>query len=219
VVDKIYKKLLQYDITAISFAEHGINYERHVDEYPTKDSSQIQYRKLFLQGYLQKICSDPSKFDFWEYMDKVGMMHCRTTTRRGLHVEYVHLGMSLGFIQDVLTEEVLTHPRLKIDRKVAIVKAIGKVLWIQNDLFARWHVKDGEDLKKPPLTPSSEKEGFLHGKMMVNLDKDLRSGAEESFSSPVPSDLDTPAEELRQCPFTGLADKMEGLGVRASTDP
>lgn len=219
VVDKVYKKLLQYDITARSFAERGSSHDGRVDEYPSKDSSQIQYRKLFLQGYLQKICSDSSKFEFWEYMDKVGMMHCRSTTRRGLHVEYIHLGMAIGFIQDVLFEEILMHSRLKTERKAALVKAIGKVLWIQNDLFARWHLKDGEDTKKPALTPSSEKEGFLHGKMTVNLEAGGSSGAEEGFSSPTLSDIGTPAEELSRCPFTAMTEQMGQLDVQKMHGP
>lgn len=212
VVDKVYKKLLQYDITARSFIEQGTKSYTNIEDFPTKDSSQIQYRKLFLQGYLQKICSDPSKFEFWEYMDKVGMMHCRSSTRRGLHVDYVHLGMAMGFIQDVLFEEILLHSRLKTERKASLIKALGKVLWIQNDLFARWHLKDGEDSRKPALTPNSEREGFLHGKMMVDLNASS-SGTEEGFSSPAPSDIGTPAEELR-CPFTTMTEQMERLDVQ-----
>jgi hypothetical protein len=145
-------------------------------------------------------------------MDKVGMMHAQPTTRRGLHVEYVHLGTTIGFIQDILTEDILTHPRLKLERKIAMVKAIGKVLWIQNDLFARWHVKDGEGLKRSVLTPNSEKDGFL---MMFKLDDSIGSSTEEGFSSPAPSDVGTPAEELKQCPFTGLANHMGNLDLRS----
>ena len=215
VVDKVYKKLLQYDITAKSFVERGISQDNHVDEYPTKDSSQIQYRKLFLQGYLQKICSDPSKFEFWEYMDKVGMMHCRSTTRRGLHVDYVHLGMAMGFIQDILFEEILLHSRLKTERKAALIKALGKVLWIQNDLFARWHLQGEENSRRAILTPNSEKEGFLHGKMMVNLDASASSGNEEGFSSPAPSSIGTPAEELGRCPFTTMTEQMGHMNMHA----
>jgi hypothetical protein len=100
-----------------------------------------------------------------------------------------------------------------------MVKAIGKVLGIQNDLFARWHVKDGDDLKDPVLTPNSEREGFMHGRMMVNLDESLESGAEESLSSPAQSDIGTPAEELRQCPFTGMAKQMESLNLRSPDTP
>ncbi|KIV99291.1 hypothetical protein, variant [Verruconis gallopava] len=213
IVDKVYSKLLQYDITAKSFIERELGRAGPSDSFPSKDSSQIHYRKLFMQGYLQKICSDPSKFEFWEYMDKVGMMHCQATTRRGLHVDYVHIGMTLAFIQEMLTDEILLHPRLKTERKAALIKAVGKVIWIQNDLFARWHVKDGNALRRPLLSPQSEREGFLHGKRMVDPSGSVSSGGDENFSSPAQSDVGTPAEELKQCPFSGLLDKMDKFEV------
>jgi hypothetical protein len=72
LVDAFYKKLLQYDITSRTFATRSTSYQGEVDEFPDENSPQIQYRKLFLRGYLQKLCSDPSKMEFWEYLDKVG---------------------------------------------------------------------------------------------------------------------------------------------------
>ena len=32
-----------------------------------------------------------------------------------------------------------------MERKIALVKALSKVIWIQNDLFAKWYVRDGEE--------------------------------------------------------------------------
>jgi Protoglobin len=74
VVNIVYKKLLSYDITARAFATRSTSYEGPIDEIPAEDSPQIKYRKMFLRGYLQKLCSDPSKLEFWEYLNKVGMM-------------------------------------------------------------------------------------------------------------------------------------------------
>ena len=37
-----------------------------------EESPQILHRKMFLRGYLNKLCSDPTKMEFWEYLDKVG---------------------------------------------------------------------------------------------------------------------------------------------------
>lgn len=39
---------------------------------PDENSPQILHRKMFLRAYLTKLCSDPSKMEFWEYLDKVG---------------------------------------------------------------------------------------------------------------------------------------------------
>jgi hypothetical protein len=126
----------------------------------------------------------------------------------------------MGFIQDAVFEEILLHSRLKTERKAALVKALGKVLWIQNDLFARWHLKEGEEARKQSvLTPNSEREGFLHGKMMVNLDAAGSSGAEEGFSSPAPSDIGTPAEELSRCPFTTMTEQLGQLNMQYPQGP
>lgn len=84
-----------------------------------------------------------------------------------LHVEYIHIGVLLGFIQDILVEAVLSHPRLKLEQKTAIVKALGKVLWIQNDLFAKWYVRDGDEFAELKQEVEIEGEGMLHGKKVV----------------------------------------------------
>ena len=186
-----------------------------MDQFPSKESPEIQYRKLFLTGYLQKLCSDPGKFEYWEYLDKVGKMHC---TRR-LHVDYVHLGMTMGLLQDILFEEILLHSRLKTERKAALIKALGKVLWIQNDAFSRYHLAGEENMRRAVLTPTSEKEGWLHGKQMLNLDASASSGTEEGFSSPAASSIGTPAEELGRCPFTTMTEQLGQLNVHAHHGP
>lgn len=72
VVNIVYRKLLQYDITSRAFQTRSTSFEGPLDEFPSEDSPQIMHRKMFLKGYLTKLCSDPSKLEFWEYLDKVG---------------------------------------------------------------------------------------------------------------------------------------------------
>lgn len=72
IVNIVYKKLLQYDITARAFTTRSTSFEGPVDEVPDENSPQILHRKMFLRAYLAKLCSDPSKMEFWEYLDKVG---------------------------------------------------------------------------------------------------------------------------------------------------
>ena len=79
--------------------------------------------------------------EFWEYMDKVGMMHVGQGRKHPLHVEYIHMGVLLGFVQDILIEAILNHPRLKMEQKIAVIKALGKVLWIQNGEFIFFSIK------------------------------------------------------------------------------
>ncbi|KMP06889.1 hypothetical protein CIHG_09137 [Coccidioides immitis H538.4] len=190
VVNIVYKKLLQYDVTARAFQTRSTSFEGPLDEEPDENSPQILHRKMFLRGYLNRLCSDPSKMEFWEYLDKVGMMHVGRGRKHPLHIEFVHIGANLGFIQNVLIEALLSHPRLPLPRKIALVSAIGKVIWVQNDLFAKWYVRDGDEFADQVEEVAIEREGYLHGKKMI---------VSEGSESETDGDPATPAT----CPFTG----------------
>ncbi|KAM0514478.1 hypothetical protein ACHAPE_006771 [Trichoderma viride] len=199
VANIVYKKLLQYDITAQAFTVRSTSYEGPLDEIPDENSPQILHRKMFLRAYLSKLCSDPSKMEFWEYLDKVGMMHVGLGRKHPLNVEYIHLGACLGYIQDVLNEAILSHPRLHIQRKIALVKALNKVIWVQNDLMARWHIKDGAEYGNPEAEIEVESEGYLHGKKVFN-DEDMKDETKEA------------SPERSSCPFSGVP--ASGIPVR-----
>lgn len=143
--------------------------------------------------------------EFWEYLDKVGMMHTGQGRVHPLHVEYVHVGVTLSFIQDILTEAVLSHPRLKMERKIALVKALSKVLWIQNDLFAKWYVRDGEEFAQERLVPQVEPEGYLHGKRVLH-------------GSDSENEIEDAARAAGSCPFKNLAMSPKREGDRREGD-
>ncbi|KAI8952034.1 Protoglobin-domain-containing protein [Xylaria longipes] len=197
LVNIVYHKLLQYDITARAFKTRSTSYEGPVDETLTDNSPIILHRKTFLRAYLNKLCSDPSTMEFWYYLDKVGMMHVGRGREHPLHIEYVHIGACLSFIQDTLTEALLSHPRLRMERKVALVKALGKVIWIQNDLFAKWYVRDGDEFADEAEAPDVEEEGYLFGKRMLD---DLEEEAADVGSASA-------------CPFSGLSRGMSEVSI------
>ncbi|KAK4232405.1 Protoglobin-domain-containing protein [Podospora fimiseda] len=209
VVNIVYRKLLQYDITARAFTTRSTAFEGPMDESPDEESPQILHRKMFLRAYLKKLCSDPTQMEFWEYLDKVGMMHTGIGRTHPLHIEYIHIGAGLAVIQDVLTEAILSHPRLHLQRKMAIVKALGKVIWIQNDLFTKWYVHDGEEYTDGIDYGVIEKEGWLHGKKI--LSEEDEAGSEKSDdTATVGNNGGCPAAGKRAsaatagvCPFTG----------------
>ncbi|KAK1953513.1 hypothetical protein LY78DRAFT_697824 [Colletotrichum sublineola] len=221
VVNIVYHKLLQYDITARAFTTRSTSFEGPMDDVPDDDSPQILHRKMFLRAYLAKLCSDPSRMEFWEYLDKVGMMHVGLGRKHPLHVEYIHLGACLSFIQDVMTEAVLSHPRLPMQRKIGLVKALGKVIWIQNDLMAKWHVRDGAEFSVPgDDEPEIEEEGYLHGRKILGSESDEESGsdaatavADEREGPRSPSKLPRASSAGGPCPFSGIAAGVEGLKV------
>ena len=127
-------------------------------------------------------------------------MHVGLGRAHPLHVEYVHLGACLAFIQDILTEAILCHPRLPMPRKVALVKAIGKVIWIQNDLMAKWHIHDGDEFKDPDKEVVIEQEGFLHGRDVLGKDRiDTLDGL-----GPHP-DTHSIDQETGTCPFKAIS--------------
>ena len=152
-------------------------------------------------------------------------MHVGRGRRNPLHVDYVFLGACLGYIQSSLTEAILSHPRLPLEKKIAVVKAIGKVIWIQNDLLARWHVTDGAEYGDPAEeqeieAEAKEPEGYLHGKKMLGVGSDddgssVRSGdsGKTSLGRPVEErerdreqDMDDKEfkELMGRCPFSGM---------------
>lgn len=118
-------------------------------------------------------------------IDDFRMMHVGLGRKHPLHIEYIHLGVCLGFISDIMTEAILSHPKLHLSKKTALIKALNKVIWIQNDLMAKWHIEDGIEFdQREDLTV--EKEGYLHGKKILpDIDEDVGAGA-------------------GVCPFTGM---------------
>ncbi|KAF3942184.1 hypothetical protein ABW19_dt0209109 [Dactylella cylindrospora] len=222
IVNIVYKKLLKYDITARVFTTRNSKDEGPVSQWATEESATIQHRKMFLRWYLTKLNSDCTRMEYWEYLDKVGLMHVGKGRKNPLHVDYVFLGATLGFIQDAMFEAILSHPRLPLPKKIAIIKALGKVIWIQNDLMERWHNADGDDYfsdsEEEDIEEAHEKEGFLHGKKVLGDDaSSIHSAATSSSASSKSSktSIGRPIEEAThlhggsmdgmRCPFSGMA--------------
>ncbi|OJJ47684.1 hypothetical protein ASPZODRAFT_141259 [Penicilliopsis zonata CBS 506.65] len=214
VVNIVYKKLLETDITARAFHTRNTADERPLEEFMNEESPQILRRKMFLRWYLTRLCSDPSSMEFWKYLDKVGLMHCGKGRLHALNIEYVHIGVCLGFIQDIFTEALLSHPRLPLQRKIALVRAIGKIIWIQNDLFAKWYVRDGEEYADGNEGDEYEdKEGYVDGKKVIGESSSSHSSDDDGSSvsssdGPVPSaNPSTGAKSAipipSVCPFSG----------------
>lgn len=102
-------------------------------------------------------------------------MHIGHVRRDSIFVEYVFLGATLGFIQEAMFEAILSHKQIDLPKKIAIVKALGKVIWIQNDLMERYHNSDGAEFDESASKVGSEEsdaEGYLHGKKVLGKELD-----------------------------------------------
>ena len=151
VLDVVYGNLLSFDISAKAFAPRQPGYDGLVPDGPaglSVDHPQILFRKDFLMSYFVKLVSNSDWSDeskFWAYLDKVGIIHTGET-HKNLRVEFVHMNALLGFVEDIVINAVLDIPAEELDlaTKKAVIRAFNKLLWIQNDLFARHYVVDKE---------------------------------------------------------------------------
>jgi len=161
ILDAVYTKLLSYDITAKAFVPRQPGYNGSVPKDALElnvNHPQIVHRKDFLKAYLVKLVSNEDWSDeskFWEYLDTVGIMHTgvpgfkHREKRPELRVEYIHMGLLLGYVEDVVVKSVLGMDGVDAETKGKVARAFNKLLWIQNDLFARHYVVDQDTGTKP----------------------------------------------------------------------
>jgi hypothetical protein len=57
-----------------------------------------------------------------------------------LRVEYIHMGALLGYVEDIVVGAVMEMEGIDAGTKMKVMRAFNKVLWIQNDLFARHYI-------------------------------------------------------------------------------
>ncbi|KAG8696504.1 hypothetical protein FRC08_007109 [Ceratobasidium sp. 394] len=148
-VDAVYEKLFSFDITRATFLSRNTGFEGKLAERLeeiTHDHEQIKFRKDFLRAWMFKVfTADYTDIKTFEYLDKVGLMHTGPTAfthreqKAPLHVDYTHCALLLGHVHTILTKAVLAR-NLSSETTVETLAAINKVLWIQNDLFARHYI-------------------------------------------------------------------------------
>ncbi|KAJ5773497.1 hypothetical protein N7457_008393 [Penicillium paradoxum] len=212
IVNLVYKKLLQYDITSRAFHTRTTVDENEPEEdYLHEDTPKIKRRKMFLRWYLTRLCQDPTTMDFWRYLNKVGLMHSGQARRTPLNIEYIHIGACMGYIQDIWIEAMMSHPHLSLRRKIALVRAVNKILWIQNDLFARFHSSDGEEFADQMSEFNyDDQEGYLGDKRILGSSSSssaeddrssISSGQAPSIDSVAPSTM----SKTSVCPFAEMS--------------
>jgi len=157
ILTAVYTKLLSYDITAQAFVPRNTDYEgetvKSVQEL-TLEHPQIALRKDFLKNYLVKLVSTSDlspNSPFWVYLNQVGIMHTgkpgfkHRVKKPELRVEYIHMGALLGYVVDIVVGAVMDMDVIDTQMKSRVIRALNKVIWIQNDLFTRHYIAKGEE--------------------------------------------------------------------------
>ncbi|KAK0221017.1 Protoglobin-domain-containing protein [Armillaria nabsnona] len=154
VVDGLYSKLFEFDVTKQIFMERNEGFDGPLPaklEDLTLDSPQLIYRKIFMKAWARRIITaDYSSPKTWAYLDKVGIMHTGVKSFKHrahappLIVPYRDCALALGWVCDVLQTAILQLPddKLSMQEKINAISAITKVIWIQNDLFARHYINE-----------------------------------------------------------------------------
>ena len=86
--------------------------------------------------------------------------------RPELRVEYIHMSALLGYVVDIVIGAVMEMKEedVSMEMKSKVLRALNKVVWIQNDLFARHYVKDVEVVE-------GESDGVTNGVVAENGDE------------------------------------------------
>jgi hypothetical protein len=104
---------------------------------------------------------------FWVYLNNVGIMHTgkpgfkHRVKRPDLRVEYIHMGALLGYVVDIVVGAVMEMTEIDNGMKSRVIRALNKVIWIQNDLFARHYIGmlGVETVTPPPDGVTEEHKG------------------------------------------------------------
>lgn len=73
------------------------------------------------------------------YLDWAAKIHTDTPEKKSkINVEYIHISALLGFVETTLVGGILS---LNLDKETegAALAAFNKLLWIQNDYFAKYY--------------------------------------------------------------------------------
>ncbi|KAJ2918183.1 hypothetical protein MD484_g2253, partial [Candolleomyces efflorescens] len=149
LVDNVYHHLFKFDVTKKVFMPRKEGHEGRMlaDLHDLAlDAPQIELRKRTFAVYMRKLVTlDYDDFATWQYFDHIGIMHTgknelkhrKLMGKAPLFVDLMHLSLLLAWTLDVLTPVILSYTEYPLSRRIEIMQAFQKVVWIQNDLFSR----------------------------------------------------------------------------------
>ncbi|CAF1018078.1 unnamed protein product [Didymodactylos carnosus] len=144
VVDAVYKKLFQFDVTKRFFFKRNEGFEGNLPSSLndlTLNSEQIQFRKDMLSRYLTRVITTKVWDDsFLQYLSRVGKIHTNNGGSKSINVPYIHVNALLGYVEHILIDAVWGVENVDNKTKKAAILSINKFFWIQNDLFTMHYI-------------------------------------------------------------------------------
>jgi len=139
IVDNVYRKLFSFDITK----QYLILRHTCLENVLPSDhcllsfhSDGMEYRKNMLSQYLKHVFTEKEWNDtFLRYLLYVGQIHTKQLGSTHVHVDYIHLNLLCGYLQQILLETILKNDQIDSAIKNQVILTINKVFWIQNDFF------------------------------------------------------------------------------------
>ncbi|CAF1267655.1 unnamed protein product [Rotaria sp. Silwood1] len=148
IVDSVYRKLFQYDITKTYFIIHNDVFDGHSkkNENISLDSAQMVYRRDMLSGYLKRLLLQRQwTNEFLAYLSRVGRMHTNKVGAASINVDFIHINATLAYIENLLAETVWSNENFDNNTKKNVLLALNKVFRIQSDLFLMHYLESSQD--------------------------------------------------------------------------
>ena len=143
-------------------------------------------------------------------------MHSGSVRRNPLVVDFVFLNACMGYISTSTFDTILGVKGMELSKKMALIRALGKVFTIQTDMFAKFHqndyVPEQEEGMASDVSVRSKQRSDREGSVSTVTD-DAASTFSVASTSTGKTSLGRPVEEADhlkssnspRCPFSGLA--------------
>ncbi|CAF3061021.1 unnamed protein product [Rotaria socialis] len=148
IVDAVYRKLFQFDITKEFFVLRNDGFDGRLkkDEVLTLDSAQMAYRRDMLSDYLKRLLLQHEwADDFLQYLSRIGRLHGSKTGQGSINVDYIHMNATLCYVETLLIDSVWHTENLDNKAKKEILIAINKAFRIQNDLLLLHYLESSKE--------------------------------------------------------------------------
>jgi hypothetical protein len=147
----VYTKLHSFDATWKYFIKRNKGYEGELASNTSDlklDDSAIQFRKHALTGYLTRLVTAEYDEKFVNYLDYVAKIHTTAGGNSSINVDYVHINALMCYVADILLKSVCELTDVSMETKTQVIRAVNKLLWVQNDMFGKWYTEGQNMLAK-----------------------------------------------------------------------